>query len=155
MILGKLDKAEGDTVFFQPNAVEHVKFADEFSKKLKDTIDEFITKNSISAPPAEYDEADLPDLQASCASDIKEMNLTETGISTIVWTTGFGSDFSWIKLPVIDDKGNPKHTNGISEVDGLYFLGFPWLRKRKSGIINGIAEDAEFIANKIIRNNNI
>ncbi len=150
VILGKLNKAEGDTVFFQPNAAEHVRFADEFSKKLKDTIDEFITKNSISAPPAEYDEADLPDLQASCASDIQEMNLSETGISAIVWTTGFGSDFSWIKLPVIDDKGNPIHSNGISEINGLYFLGFPWLRKRKSGIINGIAEDAEFIANKIM-----
>jgi putative flavoprotein involved in K+ transport len=150
VILGKLARAEGDTVFFQPNAAEHVRFADEFSKKLKDTIDEFITKNSISAPPAEYDEADLPDLQASCASDIQEMNLSETGISAIVWTTGFGSDFSWINLPVIDEKGNPKHTNGISEIDGLYFLGFPWLRKRKSGIINGIAEDAEFIANKIV-----
>jgi putative flavoprotein involved in K+ transport len=150
VIIGKLDKAESDIVFFQANAAEHVRFADEFSKKLKDTIDEFITKNSISAPPAEYDEADLPDLQAYCASEIKEMNLSENDISTIVWTTGFGSDFSWIKLPVIDEKGNPKHTNGISEVDGLYFLGFPWLRKRKSGIINGIAEDAEFIANKIV-----
>jgi putative flavoprotein involved in K+ transport len=150
VILGKLDKANGEIIYFQPNAAGHVRFADESSKKIKDMIDEFILKNGIDAPPPEKDEADEPDLTASCASDITELNLKENGITSIVWTTGFGADFSWIKLPVLDNKGNPKHVNGISEVEGVYFLGFPWLRKRKSGIICGIAEDAEFIAEKIM-----
>ena len=81
------------------------------------------------------------------------MNLKENGISSIVWTTGFGADFSWIKIPVLDDKGNPEHVNGITKAKGVYFLGFPWLRKRKSGIICGICEDAEFIAEEIKANN--
>jgi len=42
------------------------------------------------------------------------------------------------------------HKNGVSEIDGLYFLGLPWLRKRKSGIILGIEEDARFMANQIL-----
>jgi putative flavoprotein involved in K+ transport len=149
-VLGRLEKANGYTVNFQPNAAEHVKFADEFSKKIKDMIDEFIQKNGIDAPPPEKDEADEPDPSASCASDISELNLKENGISSIVWTTGFGADFSWIKIPVLDDKGNPEHVNGITKAKGVYFLGFPWLRKRKSGIICGICEDAEFIAEHII-----
>jgi putative flavoprotein involved in K+ transport len=153
-VLGRLEKANGYTVNFQPNAAEHVKFADEFSKKILGMVDEFIQKNKIDAPPPEKDEADEPDPSASCASDITELNLKENGIRSIVWTTGFGSDFSWIKIPVLDEKGNPKHVNGITEVRGVYFLGFPWLRKRKSGIICGICEDAEFIAGKIINNKN-
>jgi putative flavoprotein involved in K+ transport len=152
VILGRIDRAIGDLVYLQSNAAAHVKFADGFSKQFKNMIDDYINKNGISAPPPEKDEADEPDLSASCASDITELNLRENGIGSIVWTTGFGADFSWIKLPVIDDKGNTIHTNGISEVDGLYFLGFPWLRKRKSGIICGISEDAEFITDKIIDN---
>jgi putative flavoprotein involved in K+ transport len=148
-ILGRLDKTDGDMVYFQPNAAEHVKFADDSSKKIRDMVDEFIQKNSIDAPPAENDEADEPDPACSCVSNITELNLREKNINSIIWTTGFGCDFSWIKLPVRDEKGIPKHTDGISEVEGLYFLGFPWLRKRKSGIICGITEDAEFIAKKI------
>jgi len=42
------------------------------------------------------------------------------------------------------------HNNGISEIEGLYFLGLPWLRKRKSGIILGIEEDAGFMAKQIL-----
>jgi putative flavoprotein involved in K+ transport len=151
-VLGRLEKANGYTVYFQPNAAEHVKFADEFSKKVLDMVDEFIQKNKIDAPPPEKDEADEPDPSAECASDITELNLKEKNIRSVVWTTGFGANFNWIKLPLLDDKGNPKHTEGITDVEGVYFLGFPWLRKRKSGIICGICEDAEFIAGKIKSN---
>jgi putative flavoprotein involved in K+ transport len=153
VILGKLANAEGDELYFQPNAAQHVMFADGFSKKAKEMIDEFIQKSGIDAPESEPDPADEPDPAAACASDITTLNSRENNISSIIWTTGFGADFSWIKLPVTDTNGNPKHTNGISEVKGLYFLGFPWLRKRKSGIIYGISEDAEFIADKIMNGN--
>jgi putative flavoprotein involved in K+ transport len=68
----------------------------------------------------------------------------------VIWTSGFRGNFNYLKLPVFDDIGNLIHNEGSSEIEGLYFLGLPWMRKRKSGIILGIAEDAEFIANKII-----
>lgn len=151
-ILGRFDNANGNTVYLQPNAADHVKLADEFSNKFKAMVDEAIEKNSMDAPPPEEDEADIPDPTASCASNVTELNLKENNINTVIWTTGFGADFSWIKLPVIDEKGNPKYVDGISDIDGLYFLGFPWLRKRKSGTIHGVLEDAEFIADKIINN---
>ncbi len=32
---------------------------------------------------------------------------------------------------------------------GLYFIGFPWLRKRKSGLICGVEEDAAYIVQRI------
>jgi len=43
-----------------------------------------------------------------------------------------------------------KHDNGCSNIEGLYFLGLPWLRTRKSGIIWGAAEDAAFICGQIL-----
>ena len=145
-IIGKMHNANGMMAFLYPNAIMHVRFADGFSKKIKRMIDEFIVLNEIDAPKPETDEADEPDIEGNCAHDFTSLNLITNNIGTIIWTNGFGADFSWIKMPVIDNEGNPKHKSGITEMEGLYFLGMPWLRKRKSGIIFGINEDAEFIS---------
>jgi len=56
-------------------------------------------------------------------------------------------------MPVFDENGLLKHTDGVSDITGLYFLGLPWLRKRKSGIISGIIEDARFMSEKLKANN--
>jgi putative flavoprotein involved in K+ transport len=72
------------------------------------------------------------------------------GIRSIIWATGFVGDFGYLKDDVTDEWGRPVHRNGISSAPGLYYAGLPWLRKRKSGIINGIGEDAAFIADRVI-----
>jgi putative flavoprotein involved in K+ transport len=71
------------------------------------------------------------------------------GIRTVIWSTGFTADFSWIDAPVQDPDGAPIHERGVSPTPGLYYLGFPWLSSRKSGIVLGIESDAEYIADCI------
>ena len=149
-ILGRLANADNTTLFFQLNAAQNVHFADEFSLTVKKMIDEFIITSGMEAPENEYDEADQPDIDASCVSDIASLDIIKEGIGTIIWTTGFTADFKWLRLPVLDKQGSPQHKNGISDVEGLYFIGFPWLRTRKSGIIYGIRDDAKFITDQII-----
>jgi putative flavoprotein involved in K+ transport len=148
-IVGKTDNADGQNVFFQPNAAMHVKFADGFSKKVKEMIDGFILKTQAKAESAEFDEADQPDENASCANPMNSLNLQEKNINTIIWSTGFNGDFSYIKLPVFDEQGHLKHKDGIPVFPGLYFIGYPWLTARKSALIFGIKEDAAFVVNKI------
>ena len=150
VILGKMENADAVTIFLQLNASAHVKFADEFSMKVKTMINEYIKKSEQYAPPPEEDYADEPDENAVCATVATSLDLKENNITSIIWTTGFTGDFSYLKLPVLDDDGKLKHVDGISDIEGLYFLGFPWLRKRKSGIILGIKEDAEFIAEQLL-----
>lgn len=149
-ILGKTDTAKGTTIFLQSNAAAHIKYADDFSRKIKAMIDEYIEINHLSAPPPEADPADAPDMKAESATNLSKLNLTEKDIKTIVWATGYSGDFSYIKLPVFNSAGIPEHREGVSPVAGLFFIGLPWLRKRKSGIIVGIKEDSEFIAEKIL-----
>ena len=132
-----------------------VKFADEFSQKVKNMINDYIQKSQLDAPPPEEDTADEPDIDATCASAVTSINLKENNIASIIWTTGFAGDFSYLKLSVFSNDGTLKHNNGISDIKGLYFLGLPWLRKRKSGTILGIIEDAEFIAEKLLAYNKI
>ena len=75
--------------------------------------------------------------------------LRENNIKSIIWATGFDVDYRYIKLPVFDNKGKLKHKDGIPILPGIYFLGYPWLRSRKSPILFGIRDDVEFISKKV------
>jgi putative flavoprotein involved in K+ transport len=67
----------------------------------------------------------------------------------VIWATGYGVDFGWIDLPVIDAKGDAVHHNGITAVPGLYFLGLQWLSKLNSSFLSGVGEDAAVLADHI------
>jgi len=149
VILGRLLDIEAGTLVLSDEAAAHVRFADEFSQRLKNGIDAYLAQAGITPPPLEADPADVPDPQTDCVSPLRQLNLREARVSTVIWATGFTADLSWIHLPVLDAEGKPIHQRGISPVRGLYFIGFPWLNSRKSGIIYGIEEDAHYIAGAI------
>jgi putative flavoprotein involved in K+ transport len=149
VILGRLLDVDAGTLILGDEAAVHVRFADEFSQRLKDGVDAYLKKAGITPPPLEDDPADAPDPQADCVSPLRRLYLGDGKVSTVIWATGFTADFSWIHLPVLDADGRPIHQRGVSPVRGLYFIGFPWLSSRKSGIIYGIEEDAHYIADAI------
>jgi putative flavoprotein involved in K+ transport len=67
----------------------------------------------------------------------------DTGeIKTVIWATGYRPDFSWLDLPVLDHKGRIRHDGGVTPAPGLYVLGMPFLRRRRSTLIDGAADDA-------------
>jgi len=146
VILGRLLDVEADTLVLSDDAAAHVRFADGFSQRMKDGTDAYLARAGITPPPLEPDPADVPDPQAGCVSPLRRLNLHEAQVSTVIWATGFKADFSWIHLPVLGADGRPIYERGISPVRGLYFIGFPWLNSRKSGIIYGIEDDAQYIA---------
>jgi putative flavoprotein involved in K+ transport len=149
-LVGTMKDANGYTIEFLPNAIMHIQFADAFSQRVKGMIDEFVQAMKMNAPAPEPDEADAPDVNTAAASSITSLNLQAQKITTIIWATGFQGNYNYLKIPVIDDAGNPVHEHGISHEAGLYFLGLHWLRARKSGIILGIQDDAEFIVNQVL-----
>ena len=64
-------------------------------------------------------------------------------IRTIVWATGFRPDYSWLHVPVLDEKGHVRHDGGVVvDSPGMYVLGLPVLRRRKSSFIHGAEDDA-------------
>jgi len=148
-ILGRLLDVQSGTLLLGDEAATHVHFADEFSQRVKNDIDAYLSRMNITPPPLEDDPADLPDREAACVSPLRELNFHEANVGTVIWATGFTGEFSWIQLPVFDKQNKPIHTRGVSAERGLYFVGFPWLNSRKSGIIYGIGEDAQYIANVI------
>ncbi|HEU5385453.1 MAG TPA: FAD-dependent oxidoreductase [Streptosporangiaceae bacterium] len=70
------------------------------------------------------------------------LDLRSGEISTIVWATGYRPDLSWLDLPVLDHRGRIRHDGGVTACPGLYLIGLPFLRRRKSSLIDGAAADA-------------
>ena len=71
-----------------------------------------------------------------------ELNLLSGEIRTIIWATGYRPDYSWLHVPVLDRKGQIRHEGGATAAPGLYVMGLPFLRRRKSAFIDGAAGDA-------------
>jgi putative flavoprotein involved in K+ transport len=71
-----------------------------------------------------------------------QINLRRGEIRTILWATGFRPDYSWLDVPVLDEKGSLRHEGGVVDSPGMYALGLPVLRRRKSTFIHGIEDDA-------------
>lgn len=79
-----------------------------------------------------------------------QIDLNSGTIRTIVWATGYRPDFSWLHVPVIDSKNRLQHSGGVV-APGLYVLGLPFLRRRKSALIDGVGADAEALADHLTR----
>jgi putative flavoprotein involved in K+ transport len=90
----------------------------------------------------------------SPSSTPAELDLAAAGITSIIWTTGFRSDWSWVDLPMFDGAGYPTHKRGITSVDGAYVIGLPWLYTWGSGRFVGIGRDTEFVADHIVGRRN-
>ncbi|MGM9511614.1 flavin-containing monooxygenase [Larkinella sp. GY13] len=149
ILLGKMQEITDGTARFSADALTHVRFADDFSRRVKAMIDAFIAENQLTAPAAELDPDDEPDPLLDISQTPTAINFRQQEITSLIWATGFVSDFSYIHLPVFDNSGNPVLQDGLSPVDGLYFLGLHWLRSRKSSVLFGIKDDAKWIADQI------
>jgi putative flavoprotein involved in K+ transport len=78
-----------------------------------------------------------------------ELDLASGEVQTVIWATGFRPDYRWLEVPVIDPKGNLRHDGGAAESPGLYALGLPVLRRRKSTFIYGIEDDARDVVDHL------
>jgi putative flavoprotein involved in K+ transport len=85
------------------------------------------------------------------AKGVLKLNLKDEGISTVVWASGYACDFSWIKLPLFDAKGDPVHARGVTKRAGLFFLGLRRTYSIGSALVAGAVNDAGYIADQICR----
>ncbi|MCE3554615.1 NAD(P)-binding domain-containing protein [Pseudonocardia sp. RS11V-5] len=72
------------------------------------------------------------------------------GIESVVWATGFRPDLSFLEVPVFDRKGRSVHDGGVAAAPGLYVMGLPFLRRRKSTLIDGAASDGRDLTDHLV-----
>ena len=98
-------------------------------------------------------DVDLPErLEPTRAPSSSRLNLDlrKGEIRSIIWATGFRPDYSWLDVPVVDHKGHLRHDGGVVDAPGLYVLGLPVLRRRKSSFIHGAEDDARELVDHLV-----
>ena len=113
--------------------------ADLKMNRLLDTFDEWAL---TSGRDAEFDAPERFAPTVPPDSGRLQVDLRRGEIRAVVWATGFRPDYGWLDVPVVDDKGHLRHDGGVVDSPGLYALGLPVLRRRKSTFIHGIEDDA-------------
>ena len=71
-------------------------------------------------------------------------------VTGVVWATGFQSDYRWIRLPIFDEHGYPRHTRGsIPQVPGLCFVGLHFQTALTSAFLGGVSRDAKYVTEQL------
>jgi len=114
-------------------------------QRLLDGYDEWAAERELAAgPPERFEPTRVP------APSRLDLDLTNGEVRTVVWATGYRPDYDWLDVPVVDEKGQLRHDGGVvSESPGLYALGLPVLRRRKSSFIHGIEDDAREVVDHL------
>jgi putative flavoprotein involved in K+ transport len=145
VLLGRMQAVQGGKITLAPDLKENLAKTDKFEAGLLEKIDDYIEKNGLDVP-----QETLPDLQDGYdAEQITELDVRSAGVTSVIWATGYGFDFSLVKLPVFESDGYPIQKRGVTEYPGLYFVGLPWLHTAESGLLFGVGDDAAHIVSDI------
>ena len=115
-------------------------------RRLLDTFDEWALTSGRDAefgPPERLEPTRAPE------SSRLQLDLGSGEIRSIVWATGFRPEYGWLDVPVVDAKGHLRHEGGVVDSPGLYALGLPVLRRRRSTFICGIEDDARAVTDHL------
>ena len=143
-LYGTVSKIEGEKIYFSPDLEANLDLADKSYLRICELIDDYIEKNSIDAPAKPtFKKLWRPEKEVALI-DAKEKNIT-----SVIWCTGFTPDYSWLKIDCLDERGRPIHKRGVSNQEGLFFLGLNWLHTWGSGRFLSVADDAEYVVSQI------
>jgi len=138
-IVGRLAAIRDGRALFSGGLRHLFALADLKMDRLLDTFDEWARtcSHDVDVGPRErFEPTRAP------ASPRLSLDLRSGEIRSIIWATGFRPDYGWLDVPVVDAKGHLRHDGGVVDAPGLYAIGLPVLRRRKSTFICGAEDDA-------------
>ncbi len=140
-IVGRLSAVRDGEVLFSGGLRNQFALADLKMNRLLGTFDEWaeLEGNVEADAPERFEPTQAPERPRL------RLDLASGEIASILWATGFRPDYSWLDVPVLDHKGRLRHDGGFVDAPGLYALGLPVLRRRKSTFIHGAGDDARDI----------
>jgi putative flavoprotein involved in K+ transport len=146
-VLGRLVGVERERMFFHDDLIATTAASDIKLAELLLRIDAFIAKTAVNAMPLQ--EPFEPTWPSAVAVTQTTLDLQAAGIDTVIWATGFTRRYPWLRVPVLDDRGEIRQRMGITPLPGLFVLGMHFQRRRKSAFIDGVGDDAAFLADRI------
>jgi putative flavoprotein involved in K+ transport len=139
-IVGRLGGVTSDGVAqFSGSLPNQCALADLKLGRLLDALDAWSADQGLDSS---FDRSERPSPTEVPVQPPLLLSLRSGQIKTIIWATGFRPVYPWLQIPVLDGKGRVTHDGGVTACPGLYLLGANFLRRRKSGFIDGVGEDA-------------
>ena len=147
-IVGRLGGIAGGVAQFSGSLTNVCKLADLKLNRLLDAFDAWAGAAGLDGdvdPPQRFTQTALP-------SPALAVDLRQGEIGTVIWACGYRPDYSWLHLPVFDRRGRVVHDGGVvSGAAGVYLLGTPFLRRRRSSFISGADHDTRELADHLHR----
>jgi putative flavoprotein involved in K+ transport len=142
-IVGRLAGMRDGKVQFSASLPNYCALADLKMNRLLASIDAWVLASGQENcfPASHRFEPTLIDPQTRLSVD-----LSDGSVRTVIWATGYRPDYSWLDVPVLDRKGRIRHDGGVAVAPGMYVMGLPFMRRRKSSFIDGAADDAADLA---------
>jgi putative flavoprotein involved in K+ transport len=147
-LVGMTERYRQGVLTFADDLARNLAAGDANYLSVLDQADAYVQRVGLDLP--EEPEARVIGADPECVTTpLRQLDLVDEGITSIVWATGYQLDFGWLELDVFDTNGRPLHHRGVSVEPGLYFLGLPWLTRRASSFIFGVWHDAKFLADHL------
>jgi putative flavoprotein involved in K+ transport len=141
-IVGRFSALRDGKAQFSGSLANVCALADLKMNRLLASIDDWVREKGQEdrfAAPCRYEPTHLPQPKL-------ELDLNDGRLKTVIWATGYRPDYSWLDVSVFDRKGRIRHDGGAVSAPGMYVLGLPFLRRRKSSFIDGVGDDAAELA---------
>ena len=147
-LVGKAEAYRDGVMSFASDLADLMEKGDADYLSVLDSADAYVDRNGLDLPeePEARVFGPLPDC---VTSPTIELDLAKAGITTIIWATGYTTDYGWLDVDAFKEDGRPDHQRGVSSESGVYFLGLPWLARRGSSFIWGVWHDARYLAHHI------
>jgi putative flavoprotein involved in K+ transport len=145
-LVGRLAAVRDGRALFSGGLRNQFALADLKMERLLDTFDQWARtsgRDDEVAPPERFEATRAP------SSSRLSLDLRNGEIRSIVWATGFRPEYGWLDVPVVDPKGYLRHNGGVVDAPGMYALGLPVLRRRKSSFIHGAEDDARDVVDHL------
>lgn len=146
-VVGRLSDVRDGQALFSGGLANASAAADLKMHRLLDAVDDWVVERCLDSalPPP-----DRPAATRLPSSPVLQRSLTDGGIRSILWATGYRPDFSWLDVPVFDARGRLRHQGGVVAAPGLYAMGLTFMRRRRSHQISGVGVDASELADHLL-----
>jgi putative flavoprotein involved in K+ transport len=135
-LVGRFMRVSGGVAQFSGALASLTANADLKQARLLQRIDDFVTDHGLSG------DVPGPDRPAPTRLGAVPTEVDLARFTTVIWATGYRPSYPWLELAAFDRRGRIAHDGGVSPIPGLYVLGLPFLRRRRSNLIAGVGDDA-------------
>jgi putative flavoprotein involved in K+ transport len=145
--VGRVAGVRDGVVQFSGSLRNQCKLADLKLGRMLDAIDEWAARTGVDANVAPPERPSPTEVDGD---PLLHLELTTGAVRTVIWATGYRPELGWLDVPVRDRAGRLLHDGGVTQVEGLYLMGMPFMRRRSSTLIAGAAADAEYLSDHLV-----